>query len=310
VTWARKQKTLPTFPTIEDYRNKPHHPARIEGGIRVRDKFQRRKSEPRRPLVSIVTIVHNGELTLEQTIQSIFAQTYDNIEYIIIDGNSTDGTLDIVRKYEDKIAYWMSEPDQGISDAFNKGITASMGCLIGMVNADDWYCNNAVELVVQEYLQDTNSIFHGKCQYWQRDMKPYYVFSGRDDISYRMTINHPTVFVPRKLYDEVGLFDLSFKISMDYEWSMRAKQVGKRFHYINSVISNMRLGGKSNHLLMHSLEELRVRHLYGMSSIKNYFILILILGTSLLRMVLETIGLKSIVRIFRKYFSVTKKETA
>jgi len=307
VTWAHKQKFLPTFPTVEDYKNKSHHPARIEGGLRVNKKFQR-KSEPSRPLVSIITIVHNGELTLEQTIQSVIAQTYDNVEYIIIDGNSTDKTLDILQKYEDKIAYWMSEPDQGISDAFNKGIAAATGEITGTINADDWYCSNAVELVVQKYLYNKSSIFHGKCQYWEREMKPYYVFSGRDDISYRMTINHPTVFVPRKLYDEVGLFDLSFKISMDYEWTMRAKQLGKEFFYIDSVISNMRLGGKSNHLLIHSLEEFRVRHLYKTNLIKNCFILVLILGTSLLRRILENIGLKGIVRIFRKYFSVTKKE--
>lgn len=304
-----RQKTLLAYQTVEDYKNNPPQPTRIEGGLRINAKSQR-KSEPEIPLVSIITIVRNGEATLEQTIQSVLNQTYNNIEYIVIDGGSTDSTLSIIRKYENQITYWMSEPDKGISDAFNKGIATSTGQLIGMINADDWYCSDAIKLVVSQYKHRPSCIFHAKCQLWEREMKPYYVFSGRDDISYTMTINHPTVFVPQKLYDEVGLFDLSFKISMDYEWIMRAKLQGKKFYYIDKVISNMRLGGISNSLWMHFFEEIRVRHLYGMAPVSNYLIFISMLGITLLRRFFENIGLRSVVRIFRRYFSILKKEIA
>ena len=97
-----------------------------------------------KPLVSIVTVVYNGENFLEETIKSVINQTYENIEYIIIDGGSTDGTVDIIKKYEDKINYWVSEKDAGIYDAMNKGIEAFKGDYINFLNAGDSYVNNEV----------------------------------------------------------------------------------------------------------------------------------------------------------------------
>ena len=104
--------------------------------------------DKRKPLVSIVTIVYNGEKHLEQTIQSVLNQTYSNIEYIIIDGGSKDNTINIIEKYSDRLAYWISEKDNGISDAFNKGIAKSTGEIVGLINADDWYDFDAIKHVV------------------------------------------------------------------------------------------------------------------------------------------------------------------
>lgn len=89
--------------------------------------------------ISIVTVSYNAAKTIEQTIKSVINQTYSNIEYIVIDGGSTDGTVDIIRKYEDRIAYWVSEPDGGIFDAMNKGIKVATGEVVGIINSDDWY---------------------------------------------------------------------------------------------------------------------------------------------------------------------------
>jgi len=100
------------------------------------------------PVVSIITIVYNGVRHIEDTIKSVITQTYPNIEYIIIDGNSTDGTQEVIKRYEHKIARWISEKDRGISDAFNKGIAMASGALIGMINADDWYEPDAIASVV------------------------------------------------------------------------------------------------------------------------------------------------------------------
>jgi glycosyltransferase involved in cell wall biosynthesis len=110
------------------------------------------------PLVSIVTIVYNGEKHLEQTIRSVLNQTYPKIEYIIIDGGSTDRSPDIIRKYNKSLAYWVSEKDNGVSDAFNKGIAKSTGDIIGLINSDDWYEETTVENVVKS-IEDHDVVY-------------------------------------------------------------------------------------------------------------------------------------------------------
>src|ERR1044072_3693479 len=110
------------------------------------------------PTVSIITVVFNAEKHLEQTINSVLAQTFTDIEYIIIDGGSTDGSVGIIKKYEGQLSYWISEKDKGIADAFNKGITRATGEIIGLINADDWYEPDTVRLVV-EHMQDADIVF-------------------------------------------------------------------------------------------------------------------------------------------------------
>lgn len=295
--------------SIENYRNMPHLD-RKEGGLHIRGEFHY-KSAPDKPLVSIITIVFNGEKNLEQTIQSVLTQTYDNIEYIIIDGGSTDGTLDILRKYEDRVAYWLSEPDKGIGDAFNKGIAASTGDIIGIINADDWYSDNAVETVINEYLKTGECIYHAKLQYWDSGMKPYYVFSGNDNkILHRGTINHPTVFVPRKIYEKTGLFNINFKNAVDYEWLIRAKLQGIDFCYIDRVVSNMRLEGTSDRKWLNNyIEIFRARNLHGINYVTNSLLFMKMVVFTVCRKLFEYIGLHGIVRAYRKHFSITKKET-
>ncbi|MCB0383237.1 MAG: glycosyltransferase, partial [Psychroserpens sp.] len=113
------------------------------------------------PLISIITVVFNGEKYLQQTIDSVTNQTYKNIEYIIIDGGSTDETLNIIKANESHIDFWISERDNGLYDAMNKGISKAKGELIGMINSDDWYELNAVETVVNTYLKNPEKrIFH------------------------------------------------------------------------------------------------------------------------------------------------------
>ena len=120
-----------------------------EGGLRTKGYFKKPYED--KPLISIITVVYNGEKYLEETIQSVINQTYDNVEYIIIDGGSTDGTVDIIKKYEDQIDYWVSEKDTGMYNALNKGFSCAQGDYLGWLNADDTLFPNA--------FKDINTVF-------------------------------------------------------------------------------------------------------------------------------------------------------
>ncbi len=196
------------------------------------------------PLVSIITIVYNGERHIEGTIQSVLEQTYPNIEYILIDGGSTDGTIDIVNRYRDKIAFVLSEKDNGISDAFNKGIKLAHGEIVGIINADDWYEKDAVASVVNQI--GDNDVTYGDLRLIKNGKTDFILKGDHHYIEREMTINHPTVFVRKKCYDQFGMFDEQYKCAMDYDLILRLWVNGCRFKYIPQVISNMRMEGFSN----------------------------------------------------------------
>lgn len=224
------------------------------------------------PLISIITVSYNSVSTIEQTILSVIQQTYPYIEYLIIDGGSTDGTLDIIKKYENKIAYWVSEPDKGIYDAMNKGIKRAKGELIGIINSDDWY-ENIVDKVVSVYRQQSElCLFHGNIRFH----KTHTCQVARPclDLSrlYRGTILfHPTLFVPRKVYDQVGLFHTNYRIAADYDLMVRCYRHNYRFIYIDDVIANMRTEGESNrHQLQGYKEVVEIALKSGLPRYKTY----------------------------------------
>ena len=220
---------------------------KLEGGLQAKGLFDK-KSEPDKPLISVITVVFNGEKYLEQTIQSVINQTYDNIEYIVIDGGSTDGTLDIIRKYENEIAYWASEKDEGIGDALNKGIELSSGEIIGMIHSDDYYASKDVVCsVVDEFnkYQNIKAIYGivdsvdpetGRLELrWGKDCSP-------NEIKKRMYIPHPTLFCKKEVYKNVGYFRKDLKCAMDYEWAIRLIKY-TRPYFLNKRIAVMRRGG-------------------------------------------------------------------
>lgn len=262
------------------------------------------------PLVTVITVVLNGEKYLEQTIQSVINQTYPNVEYIIIDGGSTDGTLSIIKKYEDKIDYWVSERDKGIYDAFNKGIIVSTGHIIGIINSDDWYELNAIETMVYKRLSTKAEIIHGILQYHDEGSKKRELFFANDALLYKdMTVNHPTVFVSRDCYQNIGLFRHDFHIAMDYELLLRAKVSGVSFLFVEECIANMRLGGKSDKgWLKARLEVAKAKslHLSGTFNHYLYFAYQLIKGMS--RIILERLGLHFIVKFYLENFSLVKRQ--
>ena len=197
--------------------------------------------------ISIITVVFNAVKTIEQAILSVLNQSYKELEYIIIDGGSTDGTLDIIRKYEKKISYWVSEPDEGIYNAMNKGIDIATGDVIAFLNSDDWYEKDAFKCVT-ENLKDGIDILAGRVAVYRNGeiLEDKKVFSSSEEIMIRMIYPHPGIFARRKLFDKFGRFDESYKISADYDWLLRIYIQDIPIKYIDKVLVNFRAGGASS----------------------------------------------------------------
>lgn len=252
---ARKQPTMQTKGPI------PNRRASIAEG-QFSDEKINRVSSPGQPLVTIVTVVKNGECFLEKTIRSVLSQTYGNIEYIIIDGGSTDGTLDIIKRYDDRVSVWVSEKDQGISDAFNKGITLSTGDIIGLVNSDDWLSPDQIAEGVNALRNSSADFVFGDLLH--HDEQGYHLYRIHGDPEYRRRIRsrmpelcHPTVLVWKKTYDRVGSFDTKYRYAMDYEWLLRLHVSGGSGLYVKNMVGHMTVGGASDNSYKIALREVR-----------------------------------------------------
>lgn len=226
------------------------------------------------PLVSVVTIVRNGGATLRRAMQSVLSQEYPKIEYIVIDGGSTDDTLDVIRSHANHIAVWVSEADAGISDAFNKGIAFAHGDIVGILNSDDWYESGAISAVVHALVETGADIAYGKLQYWNGNRRTYLVTGDADLLDSGMTVGHPTVFVRRTCYERFGLFSLDFQQAMDYEWLLRAKMSGAKFCFVDMCLANMQGGGIGDRRWRQSQKEVaraRSIHLPNARSAMSYW---------------------------------------
>ena len=191
--------------------------------------------------VSIITVCLNSEETIEQTIQSVLGQTYPNIEYIIIDGVSTDKTLDIISKYE--VTKLVSEKDSGIYEAMNKGLNLATGSIIGILNSDDWYEPDTVESVVTVFEQSKAHIIYGNINVWD---KHNYVGVTKPrplkELRTKMPIEHPATFVTEEVYKK-HKFSTKYKVISDRELLLRLYSQGYQFTYLDKVLANFRLGG-------------------------------------------------------------------
>lgn len=204
-----------------------------------------------KPKVSIITVCLNSGEHLEDTIRSVLSQTYKNIEYIIIDGGSTDGTAEIIKKYEGKIDYWVSEPDKGISDAFNKGILASTGEIIGFINSQDYYFScDVIQKIVEVFINNKEAkIVYGKTYYVPVDSSEIVGVMGEEFTEERMSkrniMPHQSVFTKREVFERFGLFRLEYKFVMDYEYLLRATKFYSPI-FLDEGLAVMRLGGISD----------------------------------------------------------------
>ncbi len=227
---------------------------RIEGGKRFRGHVP--KGTVVNPLVSVITVVYNGAEHLEEAIRAVAAQTYPNIEHIIIDGGSTDGTIDILHRNDDVVGYWQSEKDRGLYDAMNKGVgrVTDPESYVLFANADDTlYSADSISSVMS--LSRGEDLVYGKMIF--SDGKISGVL-GREvqftDLA-RQTLCHPATFVRRRVFDQIGPFDTSFAIAADYDHIVRAFAAKVSTRFVDVIVSRMRMGGLSDERFMLSCRE-------------------------------------------------------
>ena len=203
--------------------------------------------------ISIITVVWNNSATIKDAIDSVLSQTYENIEYIVIDGASTDGTVEIVQSYGDKISKFISEKDKGLYDAMNKGISLATGDIVGILNSDDFYINEyVIEKVVKEFEEkQCESIYADlvfvKAQNLEKVVR-YYDSShfSPEKFAYGWMPAHPTFFVKKEIYEKYGVFKTDYKIAADYELLTRFLAKNNiNYSYIKEPIIKMRIGGAS-----------------------------------------------------------------
>lgn len=199
-----------------------------------------------RPLVSVVTVVKNGARHLEQTIASVIGQRYPALEYLVIDGGSTDGTIELLQRYEGGVLNWITRQDQGMYFAMNEGIRRARGELVGLIHSDDWYEPNAIEVAASAFEQSgREAIVYGLTRYYDDRGLDMILSYDHSRLPSRM-INHPSCFVPKAVYDRLGPFDTSYRVAADYELLLRAFRQGVPFRHVEAILANFRHGGFSS----------------------------------------------------------------
>lgn len=212
------------------------------------------------PLVSVITISYNAVLFIEKTILSVIEQNSADFEYIVIDGGSRDGTVDIIKKYQSWITYWISEPDKGIFDAMNKALSVAKGQWIIFMNSGDYFYDNHILSEISAYMKDDKAeLIYGDVN----------LFSDKRDFVFRQKVTrnninlnsicHQAVFIRRKLHPD---FDVRYKLTADHDIIF---DFIKRGHYIhaNLIIARVLLGGVSHNVIQTSLEKLLISYRKG-----------------------------------------------
>ncbi len=260
------------------------------------------------PRISVVTVVKNGHQFIEQTIKSVLGQSYENVEYIVIDGSSTDGTVDIIRSYESRLTRWLSEPDKGIADAFNKGLALATGDYVMFLNADDALISSEVlEHIAHEIVRTGFPVLiYGDCNVLDRESdevlyRADIAFSGKG-LRRGQMLPHPSLFTHRSYFEKYVEFDVRFKMGMDYEWLLRGG-LKERVVHVPLLVTSVRNGGMSTLDRARAVDEiilaLKKNHLissaWGEYRLRAYFQL-----RAVVKNILSGLGLYRIVDRLRK----------
>lgn len=202
--------------------------------------------------ISIITITHNSAKTIQRALESVQSQTYQDIEHVIVDGASKDGTRELIEAYAKKHTNvrWISEPDKGIYNALNKGIHLTTGDVIGFVHSDDiLYAPDSISHIAEAFAQQDIQVVYGDLQY-VREGKVTRRWRSNDfnpaSLKYGWMCPHPTMYVRREVYQQVGDYDEWFSISADYDMILRIFKSGFKTQYLPEVLVSMEVGGASN----------------------------------------------------------------
>jgi len=227
-----------------------------EGGLRLDGYYK--KNTTNKPLITVVTVVYNGESHIEKTIKSVINQTYENVEYIIIDGGSNDRTLNIIKKYERLIDYWISEKDGGIYDAMNKSLKFIDESMVNFLNAGDIFYNDGVLSNISKEVLGKNKIIYGDVAINNKKFKS----ASANKIDYKMICCHQSLFIASTLLKKYK-FNTCYEIVADYDFMLGLAFIGLDFFYVDRTIATMPIGGASSNV-RRSLRERREVH-------KKYF---------------------------------------
>jgi len=213
--------------------------------------------------ISVITVAYNAQNTIEQCIKSVLRQKFNNVEYIVIDGGSTDNTVQIINKYKDKIDFFVSEPDNGVYDAMNKGIGLATGDIVGTLNADDFYADDHVlHEVGVAFAERKTNILYGDLDYVDQEGKVIRKWrSGRyknGKFNWGWMPPHPTFYCRKNLFEELGYYKLDYGSAADYELMLRFIHFNKKnVHYLDKVMVKMITGGISNKSFGNRVQALR-----------------------------------------------------
>lgn len=212
--------------------------------------------------ISLITVCYNAESTIGRTIESVIAQDFKNIEYIIIDGDSTDNTIRCIGQYKNHVNLFLSEPDKGIYDAMNKGIDMATGDVVGMLNADDFFADNTViRYVADAFVQHNPDVVYGDVDYVNNDGRVIRKWRSKQYFTgifnWGWMPPHPTFYCRREFFEKLGSYSLEFGSAADYELMLRFLHVNNlKARHINKVLVKMNTGGVSNKNISNRLRAL------------------------------------------------------
>jgi len=217
----------------------------------------------REPKISVVTPTYNSETTILRTVESVILQELDQIEYIVIDACSTDSTKEQISRYKDLVTF-VSEPDDGIFDGMNKGVRLCRGKIVGIINSDDWYLSGSLQEVWNKFQSWDCDVLIGGVDVYQYTHKIGSRNHTIEELESNM-VSHPAVFVKRKVYEELGGFNLTYRVAADYDFLLRARKAGYKFSVIQNSLSAYSLGGYSDSprarlVSIFETEKIRNRH--------------------------------------------------
>jgi len=254
------------------------------------------------PSISIITANLNGGATLERTIKSILEQDYPALEYIVVDGGSRDGSLQILEAFRESIDILISEPDQGISDAFNKGIGRASGETIGIVSSDDALPRGVLREIGKFYREEGEpDVIYGDAFFREGKKSVRVRPDPLNRFSRHLPLKHPAVFIRRKAYECLGLYDLRYRYAMDYDLLLRFFHGGARFSYIERPLAIIASGGVNQRNLLQTIGEVReisIRHGTARPAANAFYLIKMV--KMFLRRGMKQVGLNELTDWYRR----------